>query len=68
MTMARHSTLLSRAEELLTHDPFTLADAKALEELEELASGEEGLLIAEIWESAQGIADDEARLYMSGLR
>ena len=58
--------LLAKEQALLTHNPFTLADAKELEMLEEAAVGEEGLLIAELWEAAVTQADDEARLYMSG--
>lgn len=56
--------LLTRAQALLEHNPFTLADARALEALEEAAVGEEGLLIAELWETALVLADEEARCYM----
>ncbi|MEH8144023.1 hypothetical protein Q7I25_04645 [Aeromonas hydrophila] len=58
--------LLAQARLLLGHHPFTLADAQALEALEEEAVGEEGLCIAELWECALQQADDEARLYLSG--
>ena len=34
--------LLAAAKSLLSHPPFTLADARALEALEEEAVGEEG--------------------------
>lgn len=44
--------LLAEAKALLSHHPFTLADARALEALEEEAVGEEGLCIAELWEAA----------------
>ncbi len=44
--------LLAQARLLLGHHPFTLADARALEALEEEAVGEEGLCIAELWESS----------------
>ena len=40
--------LLAEAKVLLSHHPFTLADARALEALEEAAVGEEGLCIAEL--------------------
>ena len=56
--------LLVEAKTLLSHHPFTLADARALEALEEAAVGEEGLLIAELWETALVLADEEARRYM----
>ncbi|MDX7756494.1 hypothetical protein [Aeromonas hydrophila] len=42
--------LLAQARLLLGHHPFTMADARALEALEEEAVGEEGLCIAELWE------------------
>ncbi|TMX11397.1 hypothetical protein FGF01_08190 [Aeromonas salmonicida subsp. achromogenes] len=61
--------LLTRAQALLTHNPFTLDDARsleALEALEEAAVGEEGLLIAELWEAALMQADEAARHYMKG--
>ncbi|ANT67575.1 hypothetical protein [Aeromonas hydrophila] len=58
--------LLAQARLLLGHHPFTLADARALEVLEEEAVGEEGLCIAELWECALLQADDEARHYLSG--
>ncbi|WP_323933301.1 hypothetical protein [Aeromonas hydrophila] len=58
--------LLAQARLLLGHHPFTLADARALEVLEEDAVGEEGLCIAELGESALLQADDEARHYLSG--
>ena len=61
--------LLAEAKALLSHHPFTLADARALEALEALeeeAVGEEGLCIAELWEAALGQADDEARHYLLG--
>lgn len=58
--------LLARAQGLLDHHPFTLADARALEALEEEAVGEEGLRIAELWESALQQADEEARHYLLG--
>lgn len=58
--------LLARAQALLTHHPFTLADARVLEALEEEAVGEEGLLIAELWEAALLQADEEARRYLQG--
>lgn len=58
--------LLAQARLLLGHHPFTLADARALEALEEEAVGEEGLCIAELWECALQQADDEARYYLSG--
>lgn len=40
--------LLAQARLLLGHHPFTLADARAPEALEEEAVGEEGLCIAEL--------------------
>ena len=55
--------LLAEAKALLSHHPFTLADARALEEA---AVGEEGLCIAELWELALGQADEEARRYLQG--
>ncbi|MGY3902009.1 hypothetical protein ACW5XF_06015 [Aeromonas lusitana] len=58
--------LLARAQALLGHHPFTLADARALEALEEDAVGEEGLCIAELWESALSQADEDARRYLLG--
>ncbi|WP_324015363.1 hypothetical protein [Aeromonas hydrophila] len=58
--------LLAQARQLLGHHPFTLADARALEALEEEAVGEEGLCIAELWECALQQADEEARHYLSG--
>ena len=58
--------LLAEAKVLLSHHPFTLADARALEALEEAAVGEEGLCIAELWELALGQADQEARHYLQG--
>ncbi|WP_426696513.1 hypothetical protein ACP6EV_12740 [Aeromonas hydrophila] len=58
--------LLAQARLLLGHHPFTLADARALEALEEEAVGEEGLCIAELWEYALQQADEEARHYLSG--
>ncbi|MGL6049314.1 MAG: hypothetical protein ACRC16_04790 [Aeromonas salmonicida] len=58
--------LLTRAQALLTHNPFTLDDARSLEALEEAAVGEEGLLIAELWEAALMQADKAARHYMKG--
>ena len=58
--------LLAAAKSLLNHPPFTLADARALEALEEEAVGEEGLCIAELWELALGQADEEARRYLQG--
>lgn len=58
--------LLAKAQALLSHHPFTLADARALEALEEEAVGEEGLCIAELWECALQQADEEARHYLSG--
>lgn len=58
--------LLAQARLLLGYHPFTLADARALEALEEEAVGEEGLCIAELWESALLQADEEARHYLSG--
>ncbi|MNH09286.1 hypothetical protein D3C79_687360 [compost metagenome] len=58
--------LLARAQTLLTHQPFTLSDARALEALEEEAVGEEGLRIAELWESALRLADEDARRYLMG--
>lgn len=58
--------LLAQARLLLGHHPFTLADARALEALEEEAVGE-GLCIAELWESALLQADEEAWHYLSGL-
>ncbi|MEL1219023.1 hypothetical protein TVA88_07845 [Aeromonas hydrophila] len=58
--------LLAQARLLLGHHPFTLADARALEALEEEAVGEEGICIAELWECALQQADDEARRYLSG--
>lgn len=58
--------LLARAQALLGHTPFTLADARALEALEEDAVGEEGLCIAELWESALNQADEDARRYLLG--
>ena len=61
--------LLAEAKALLSHHPFTLADARALEALEaleEAAVGEEGLCIAELWELALGQADEEARHYLQG--
>lgn len=51
---------------LLGHHPFTLADARALEALEEEAVGEEGLCIAELGESALLQADEEAGYCLSG--
>ena len=38
--------LLAAAKSLMSHPPLTLADARALEALEEEAVGEEGLCIA----------------------
>lgn len=58
--------LLARAQTLLTHHPFTLTDARALESLEEEAVGEEGLRIAELWEAALALADEDARRYLQG--
>ncbi|MGY4106194.1 hypothetical protein [Aeromonas encheleia] len=58
--------LLARAQALLTHPPFTLADAKVLEALEEEAVGEEGLRIAELWDAALALADEDARRYLQG--
>ena len=58
--------LLAQARLLLGHHPFTMADARALEALEEEAVGEEGLCIAELWEAALGQADEEARHYLLG--
>lgn len=61
--------LLAEAKALLSHHPFTLADARALEALEaleEAAVGEEGLCIAELWELALGQADEEAKHYLQG--
>jgi hypothetical protein len=58
--------LLARAQTLLTHHPFTLADAKVLEALEEEAVGEEGLRITELWEAALAVADEDARRYLQG--
>lgn len=58
--------LLVQARMLLGHHPFTLADARALEALEEEAVGEEGLCIAELGESALLQADDEAGYCLSG--
>ena len=61
--------LLAEAKVLLSHHPFTLADARALEALEaleEAAVGEEGLCIAELWELALGQADEEAKHYLQG--
>lgn len=58
--------LLAQARLLVGHHPFTLADAQALEALEEEAVGEEGLCIAELWECALLQADEEARHYLSG--
>ncbi|MGY3858751.1 MULTISPECIES: hypothetical protein [Aeromonas] len=58
--------LLARAQALLGHHPFTLADARALEALEEEAVGEEGLCIAGLWDAALQQADEEARHYLSG--
>lgn len=48
--------LLAQARLLLGHHPFTLADVRALEALEEEAVGEEGLCIAEL-----GGCPDEGR-------
>ncbi len=50
----------------MTHNPFTLDDARSMEALEEAAVGEEGLLIAELWEAALMQADEAARHYMKG--
>ncbi|MDM5114479.1 hypothetical protein [Aeromonas salmonicida] len=58
--------LLTRAQALLTHNPFTPDDARSLEALEAAAVGEEGLLIAELWEAALMQADEAARHYMKG--
>lgn len=58
--------LLARAQALLGHHPFTLADARALEALEEEAVGEEGLCIAALWDAALLQADEEARHYLTG--
>ncbi|WP_194758702.1 hypothetical protein [Aeromonas hydrophila] len=58
--------LLAQARLLLGHHPFTLADARAPEALEEEAVGEEGLCIAELGESTLLQADDEARHCLSG--
>ena len=58
--------LLAAAKSLLSHPPFTLADARALEALEEAGVGEGGLCIAELWELALGQADEEARRYLQG--
>ncbi len=58
--------LLAQARLLLGHHPFTLADARALEALEEEAVGEEGLCIAELWECALQQADEEAGNCLSG--
>lgn len=49
--------LLAAAKSLLSHPPFTLADARALEALEEEAVGEEGLCIAALWDIALALAD-----------
>ncbi|MDO2952029.1 hypothetical protein [Aeromonas simiae] len=65
--MTRTLSLLAEAQQLVGHNPFTLSDARSLEYLEEQAMGEEGLLIAELWEEALLVADDEARLYISGM-
>ena len=56
--------LLAEAKTLLSHHPFTLADARALEALVEAAVGEEGLCIAELWELALGQADYESLHYL----
>lgn len=61
----RHE-LAGRGQDLAEPPPFTLADARALEALEEAAVGEEGLCIAELWELALGQADEEARRYLQG--
>ena len=58
--------LLDDAQRLLSHHPFTLADARALEALEEEAVGEEGLCIAALWDIALALADEEARHYLLG--
>ncbi len=58
--------LLDKAKALLDHPPFTLADARALEMLEEEAVGEEGLCIAGLWELALQQADEEVRHYLAG--
>lgn len=58
--------LLARAQTLLSHQPFTLSDARALEALEEEAVGEEGLRIAELWDAALRLADEDARRYLMG--
>ncbi|MBL0555192.1 hypothetical protein ACK3YC_20030 [Aeromonas caviae] len=58
--------LLAAAKSLLIHPPFTLADARALEALEEEAVEEEGLCIAARWDIALALADEEARHYLLG--
>ena len=59
-------TLLEQASALLAEDgPFTLAQAKALDDLCEQARGEEADMLGDLWEAAMLSADEEALHYMT---
>ena len=58
------SPLLTQALALVAGPVFTLVNAKALEQLEAQAEGEDIAMIAELWEAAYLMADEEALAYL----
>ncbi|MNQ78052.1 hypothetical protein D3C85_929540 [compost metagenome] len=61
-------TLLQQANALFEQDgPFTLEQAKALDDLCERAHGAEASMLGDLWEAAIYLADEEALHFMTSF-
>jgi len=53
------TSLLEQAQELLNKQHLTMDDVKELDRIESQATGEEAIMIGELWESVYAMADDK---------
>jgi len=52
------ATLLEQAQQLLSKSTLTIDDVRELERIESQASGDEAVMIGELWEAVYAMADD----------
>ncbi len=52
------TALLEQAQQLLSKSTLTIDDVRELERLESQASGDEAVMIGELWEAVYAMADD----------